>query len=175
MAYSFWSQPKKTPEAAAVAYLIDPERRTIEPFDYQPMVGFPGLFKSGLCLGWTYTSGDVLYVDDECLLRPAPACGGFVTRARPDGQPLFDKAVLVGAEFQTKQGWNTRPPWMTIEQARAEFVFLPRAEALAWFRARADQPAVKVNGEMIAPWADILKNLEGEPGGYEPSRAVQHF
>lgn len=174
MAYSFWSQPPKAP-APAVAYLIDPETRTIEPFEYQPMVGFPGLFKSGLCLGWTYTSGDVLYVDDECLLRKAPECGGFVAQARPDRQPLFDKAVLVGAEFQTKQGWSTRPPWMTIERARAEFRFLDRVEALAWFHDRAAEPAVKVNGEIVAPWADILKDLEGEPGSYQPSWAAQRF
>lgn len=156
----------------SVGYLIDPFLRQIRHIEYEPGDAFRAYLPNGLCIGWTYPNGDVLYVDDKGLLFPARA--GFRIRERRDGQPMMSRGVLVGREEEFADGrYTVHPPKMTIEQAQAEFTLLDRETALDWFRARADEPAVSVDGRAIAHWADILRNLLGEPGGYYPGKPVE--
>ena len=149
------------------AYLIDVAARQIRPIAYE--YGELSRHLGGsLCIAWVYHNGDVLYVDDEALLKPAgPAA--FRLRARPDGQPMMSNGVLTGRDMLDE----TLPPEHTVETLAAEIEWLTRDEALAWFRRQAEMPALTTRHgggpvEVHARWDHFLRNLLGEPGGYDP-------
>ena len=99
------------------AYLIDSESRTVTEIEYkrgelQKLVG-----------GWIETacvwdSGDVLYVDEEGLLKDPRFF--FRIPERPD-QPLAGNGVLVGREVNNTS--RTAPPTMTIEELIRKVTF----------------------------------------------------
>lgn len=145
------------------AYFINAADRRIEPIEYD-RGGFRHWLPGGICVAYVFPSRDVLYVDDECLNRPATVA--FRIRARPYAQPMMSSGILTGRDH----GDDTLPPRMTPDELAAELEWLDRDAALAWFRERADVPCVtsSLRGETIvhARWGDYLPNLLGEPGGY---------
>lgn len=154
-----------------IAYLINPSTQQITPFSYEVGQGFDQYLPGGMTVGWCYESGDILYVDDEGLLRPAEA--GFRIRSSLDGQPIMSKGILVGREIDLGDTYIVAPPTMTIAEAHDEFQFLSKDVLLEWFRAKANDPAISVSvsgqpTQIIAYWRDILRNLEGKAGGYQP-------
>ena len=92
-----------------------------------------------------------------------PPRGAPPTRARPDGQPMMSDGILTGRDH----GDTTLDPRMSLAELAAEIEWLELPDALAWFRAMAEQPAVTstLRGETIvhARWAEFLRNLEGGP------------
>jgi hypothetical protein len=88
-------------------------------------------------------SGDVLYVDEEGLLKPQT--GGFLFALRPD-QPLMGHGVLVGPELTNDEGEyigdaDVRTPIVLL---RRLVRFVDRAYIDAWGRANASEPAASV-------------------------------
>ena len=150
-------------------YLIDAANRRIEPLEYEYKTmreHLPG----GICVAQVFPNGDVLYVDDEALLRPATVA--FRIKCRPDGQPMMSNGILTGRDTLE----STAPPRFTPEQLLAEIEWLDLDVALDWFRERANTPAVtftafdqgQAHREVIANWSAMLANLEGREGGYKP-------
>ena len=149
-------------------YLIDPLTRTVSLTDAS-METMRKHLPGGLTVAWEYDNGDVLYVDDEGLLRPATMA--FRIRARKDGQPLMSRGVLCGPEPDPFVD-ATLPPGSTLAEIEAEVEWLTVDEALAWFRARAAQAAAtwedgRAAPEVLAVWDEFLRNLEGKRG-YRP-------
>lgn len=151
-------------------YLIDAGAREITPIDYEHGTmrkHLPG----GICIGYVFRNDDVLYVDDEALLRPATVA--FRIKRRHDGQPMMSNGILTGGDDNYS---GTLPPTFTIAQIQGEIEWLDLADALAWFRLKAAQPAVtgRWGGKpatVYARWADLLRNLEGGDG-YQPEKVV---
>ena len=146
-------------------YLVDAGKREIREIEYTYTTireHLPG----GICIAQVFPNGDVLYVDDEGLLKPAVVA--FRLHCRRDGQPMMSNAILTGPDDLD----DTLPPGMTPAELQASIQWLTVEEALAWFRAKADDPAVTITAgkrrDVIASWAQMLANLEGRPGGYRP-------
>jgi hypothetical protein len=145
------------------AYWIDAGKREIREIDYEVLHEH---FKGGIAIGATFDNGDVLYVDDEGLLRPATVA--FRIRSRGlDSQPMMSDGALSGRDdFEAVDGGyveTTLPPAMSIADLEAEIEWLTVEEALSWFRARVGAPSVTVNGEPVAIWGEHLSYLEGKP------------
>lgn len=148
------------------AYLIDATVRQITTFSYEKFEKFRTFLPGGICVGMKYPTGDVLYVDDEALLRKATVA--FRIRSRPDGQPMMSNGILTGRDDMN----TTLAPDMTREQIQGDIEWLDIPEALQWFRNKANSPALtsRHRGEATvqhASWADFLLNLEGGKG-YNP-------
>jgi hypothetical protein len=148
------------------AYLIDAAQREIRPIDYADGSYFRQYLPGGICIAWVYPNGDVLYVDDEGLLKPATCA--FHIKARPDGQPMMSNGILTGRDTDTL----TLPPEFTLAEIEVQIEWLTVEQALAWFRAQAGLPAISSQSpgrekRVHAVWADLLRNLEGDKG-YQP-------
>lgn len=152
------------------AYLIDAGRRQIEPIDYTYNT-MRNWLPGGICIAATFANGDVLYVDDEGLLKPAAVA--FRVKRRPDGQPMMSNGILTGRDNPDPRSTDTLPPTSTIAALAKEIEWLDVETALDWFRERAAAPAVKVTEtggsiEVVASWGAMLANLEGRVDGYHP-------
>lgn len=140
-------------------YLIDADARKITPivYEYNTMKEhLPG----GICVAQVFRNGDILYVDDEALLRPATVA--FRVKVRRDGQPMMSNAILTGPDDAV----GTAAPGMTIAELRAEIEWLTLGEAMDWFRSKGAEPAVVLTtnegSETLADWGEFTRNLEGQ-------------
>lgn len=148
-------------------YFVDAATRTIAPIDYTYKT-LRSYLPGGICIAQIFENGDVLYVDDEALLRPATVA--FRIRCRADGQPMMSNAILTGPDSRE----TTLPPGFRPADLEREIEWLSLDQALDWFRARASEPAVIETFKDVrivhAVWGDLLRNLEGQPDGYDPER-----
>jgi hypothetical protein len=105
-----------------VVYFIDSvnqviERRVIDvPSDMRKLIG--GYIE----LAYSYPNGDVLYVDEEGLLKNNPT--GFLFAYRQD-QPLVGNGVVCGKELEGNfpEGFITLEPETKLEKLRKEVKF----------------------------------------------------
>jgi hypothetical protein len=152
-------------------FFIDASRRIIEPFDYEYR-DLGRKIGGSITLGHVFPNKDVLYVEDEALLRPAEKA--FRIYARPDGQPMMSDGIVTGADsIDPDAKVGTLPPTFTLAELQNQIGWLTVEQALLWFRACADQPAVthRTDGQstVVAHWRDLLTNLEGGEG-YHPDQ-----
>lgn len=142
------------------AYVIDAVTRTISKLEYAQYTELWTHLPGGPCIGMVYPSGDVIYVDEVALLRPATVA--FRIKSREDGQPMMSNGVVTGRDDAN----TTLSPAMTIPELWQEIEWLDTADALDWFRAKGTTPAVVTEFSgvkvMHATWADLLGNLEGQ-------------
>jgi hypothetical protein len=155
------------------AYLIDATARTITPFDYERYGTFTDYLPGGLCIGHLFANEDVLYVDDLGLLRPAECA--FRIKGCLSGQPLMSNGILTGRDTTH----TTLPPTFSIAEMAEQIEWLTVDEALDWFRARQDQPAVASTTSdgtytVHAHWSDFVRSLEGRDG-YDPKSLGELF
>lgn len=149
---------------AMKGYLIDAKAREIRPIEYE--YGTMNQYlPGGICVAYVFPSGDVLYVDDEGLLRPAEVA--FRIKSRPDGQPMMSNGILTGRDSHE----TTFDPVLTPQELEREIEWMSVEDALAWFRKRASDPSVIMTTSdgtsILAHWQDLLDNLEGKIG-YQP-------
>lgn len=135
-------------------YWIDAAARTITEIEWTDKT-FRTMFPGGPTIGLVFPNRDVLYVDDEGLLHPATVA--FRLKHRADGQPMMSNGLLTGPD--SISGNITLPPRMTIEALANEIEWLTVDEALLWFRLVAATPAVTLNGQPVATWAEFLGYL----------------
>lgn len=142
-----------------IGYLIDSAARTIREveYDYSGPTGIStlaGFGRSGFCIGWRWDVGDVMYVDDEGLIKPAKSW--FRMNRRPDGQPYAGNGFVTGRDSAD----STEPPCMRPEDILAEITWLSDRQARAWLAARADQPAMTVTDgsgtKVVANWSSFV-------------------
>lgn len=140
-------------------YLIDAGNRQIKPIDYEYGT-MKDYLPGGICIAQVFRNGDVLYVDDEALLRPATVA--FRVKCRPDGQPMMSNGILTGRDTID----DTADPGMTPEEFLSEIEWLSIEDALKWFRAKGNDPAVVMTtaegSKTLTDWAEITCNLEGQ-------------
>ena len=101
--------------------------------------------------GWiecaaAFPNGDMLFVDEEGLLKPNEHFFRFAPRN--DGLPLAGNGVIIGREIATKDSWYNEEPKCTVEQVKEWVTFLDKSQAQAWGKANASEPAVSVTAVM---------------------------
>lgn len=143
------------------ALFVDAGTREIKSVEYGPEL-MRRCLPGGPTIACVFDTGDVLYVDDEGLLHPATVA--FRLKRRSDGQPMMSNGLLLGGD---DVHGGTLPCELTAERLIDEIEWLTVEEALAWFRARANEPAVTLNDQPVAMWQSLLDNLEGR-SGYRP-------
>ena len=80
------------------ALLIDVAARAVREVTWEKISDLHDLIGGYLTIGWQWhETGDVLFVDDEGLLRPQAHFFRFALRT--DGQPLAGNGVIVGREL----------------------------------------------------------------------------
>lgn len=102
-----------------IALLIDAQKKEISQVEYRSLEDLHKLLGGYIELAYAWPNGDVLYVDEEGLLKQPQRY--FRISVRPD-QPLGGNGVLVGPEIGDTS--NTEPPTMTVEQLRKLVRFL---------------------------------------------------
>lgn len=118
------------------ALWIESAAGEVREVEYQGLDDLKRMIGGWIEVAKVWDNGDVLYVDEEGLLK---ATAHFF---RLDGieQPLGGNGVVVGRE--TGDTTNTDPPTMTVEQLRGQVRFLSREQADAWSKGNASEPAV---------------------------------
>ena len=127
------------------AILIDPARRVVEEVEYDK-VGTLGKFVGGyITLAWQTEAGDVIYVDDEGMLKPQGAY--FRWTERPDEQPLAGKGILVGPETDHGDTYTIADPTMSVDEVTSKIIWLTREQVDAWGKANASEPMISITTE----------------------------
>jgi len=151
------------------AILIDAARREIREVDYEPHG--PRDVRTalecnapGICVGWAFTTGDILYVNDEGILHPARTF--FRWRPRPDGMPYVGNGLIVGREVEDfdNDTWYTENPEVTIEELRDCVEWIDRRQAAAWALEHADDPGQTITtfGHDGKPGETVVTTTMGE-------------
>src|SRR6185437_8151198 len=106
------------------AYLIDPTAQSISEVEYPNLAGLQRLINGPIELAFMWPTRDVLYVDEEGLLKPQSHF--FRLSLRQDGQPLAGIGVVVGCEqpANNPDGYITLPPQISLDALRSSVQFL---------------------------------------------------
>lgn len=120
----------------------------------------------GITVAWQRRNRDVIYVDDEGLLRPATA--GFRWKERPDRQPLLGFGLVGGPD--SDDGESTLDPRSTIAEIEAQVEWLTREQVIAAIKAMTGVPAVTAGPldksqprEVITTYDEFLQYLDPKP------------
>jgi hypothetical protein len=152
-------------------FFIDAMRRTITPWTYE----YSDMGKKlggSMTLGKIYPDGDALYLSDDGMLRKADRA--FRLKSEPDRQPFFSDGIVTGRDNNDPNAiLGTLPPRRGVAELAAEIIWLTVEEGLDWVRRRHAEPAVTFYSgdgtqKVLATWGDLLRNLEGQAGGYHP-------
>lgn len=106
-------------------YLIDSTKCKIEAVEFADLAGLQALVGGSIEGAYQWENGDVLYVDEEGLLKDQ-ILGFFAIPERPD-QPLAGNGMLVGREIEGEQypnGYTNLPPTMTLAELFGRVRFL---------------------------------------------------
>jgi hypothetical protein len=143
------SRTRATEDTNMQGYLIDPEAKTISAVEYN-YSNIAELIDCDLfCHGHSWPNGDVLFVDDNGLLKPQRHF--FRVRTRLDGQPLPGKGLVVGPDNAT----DSDPPGQSIDDLRRTIEWITREQFVAWAKAQT-RAAVTINGEAVTFWDEFI-------------------
>src|SRR6187399_2253097 len=98
----------------AKALWIDSKNRTITEVDCNGLEDMRKYVGGSICFAMSWNTGDVLYVDDEGLLKPQehffmlPGCQN----------PLAGDGLIVGPEVETEDRWWTENNIITISELK---------------------------------------------------------
>lgn len=127
------------------AILIDAAKREIREVEYNHTdTPIRSLIGGWIETAWSWPNGDVLYVDEEGLLKPQEHF--FLLSLRSDGQPLAGNGVLVGREVEddTTDGYHTEPPTITVDELRKLVRFIDRKYVNSWGAANSSEPMMTI-------------------------------
>lgn len=105
-------------DQARHGYLIDSTKGEVDPVTFADLTGLQKLVGGYIEAAFQWPNGDVLYVDEDGLLK-APT--RFFTIAERDDQPFAGNGVLVGREIDDTD--TTAPPVMSLHELRARVGF----------------------------------------------------
>ena len=136
------------------AFLIDPDKRTIEPVTLtRKPNALAEIYELLGCKTITVVHLDdhnAVYVDDESLLS-GPVYQFFGVKGI--GQPLAGRGLVVGID----EDGNDASPKQNLDQLRARLVFIERLYRDLWSVAPASNPRM---GELM-PLDDLTAQMEG--------------
>lgn len=129
------------------ALFIDAEKREIREVEYSTRGTASGAPTVGNYVGgwiepaYRWPSGDVLYVDEEGLLKPTMHF--FFCPFRPD-QPMAGNGLVVGREVEDDDvpgGYYTEDPAVTLDWLKRHIVWMSRDDFDRWAIAHAGEAA----------------------------------
>jgi hypothetical protein len=125
----------------SIAYLINSAKRTITEVTHNGLKDMQQLVGGHIEGAWMSPADDVLYVDEEGLLKPQEHF--FICLGRPDRQPLAGNGLFVGREILDRDGeWiGTADPSISIKAFTPFVQFVSRAYVDAWGKANASEPS----------------------------------
>lgn len=99
-----------------ICYLINPEKRTVEQVEYDGLADLQRMVGGSIEVAADLPFGDVLYVNEEGLLRSPQYFFHWITR---NDQLFAGNGVIVGQETDETGGVEgTDPPHMSLDLAR---------------------------------------------------------
>jgi hypothetical protein len=132
------------------AIFIDSEKRELREIDLPQREAMSDairkLLGGWLTTAWTWPNDDVLFVDDDALLKPTRYF--FRISTRSDGQPLGGHGVVVGHEIIDRGNgdWlGNADVGISIVDLRPLIDFLTREQAEAWFQGNASEPMITIS------------------------------
>lgn len=155
------------------ALLIDSAGREIREVEYDGSAGAGLKAIRQFIGGWIeavyqWPNGDVLYTDEEALLKPTMHF--FRLDLREGDQPLGGNGVVVGRELLNRQGdfLGNADVGVTAEEVRPHVQFLSREQVDAWGKANASEAASfftsigrdgSVEREVTGRWGEIIGRM----------------
>lgn len=129
------------------AILIDAAARTITAVEYEPskLLQFLQAAVGGYIeVAASWTDGDVLFVNEEGLLRPT----AHWFKLSGKDQPLNGNGIVVGPELEPDDDGvelGNAPPGITVDALSALVRFMSAHEVSAWAKANASDPAASMS------------------------------
>ncbi len=106
----------------AIAYFVNAAEQTVTQVEYETLDDMRKFIGGYICIAHAdHSTGDVLYVDDEGMLKNNLPVFAYIERL---DQLLFGNGLYVGREIETEDGgWTTLPPSKTLKQFHNEIAF----------------------------------------------------
>lgn len=148
------------------ALLIEPHTREIKEVEIDGYKGMLPFLPGGITFGGDTACGDVLYVDEEALLRPITCA--FRWKALDVEQPYVSRGLLVGRETRNpeKQETVTLDVMTSIQELRERVEWMTVDQALQWFANNGNEPAVSLTNSfgttVLATNRDFLATMQPE-------------
>ena len=160
----------------AKAWLINAAKREVREVAWENVRDMHDLIGGYIEAAARLPNDDVLYVDEEGLLKQQTDF--FLFALRPD-QPLCGNGLIVGPETYDEEGEfvRTEDPATPVEVIRRMVRFVDRAWVESWGRANASEPASYVTTlgpggpqtEVIARWGQVIADVPKPPEPEEPA------
>ena len=128
------SEPVRVTNGKRHALFINAPYRTVLEVEIDSLDDMQKLIGGYIEAAYQWENGDVLYVDEEGLLKVQDYFFAL-PEERPD-QPFAGNGVLVGREEEGPQfagGYTTHPPAITADELKAKIVWLSADEVRARF------------------------------------------
>jgi hypothetical protein len=127
------------------ALVIDSEKRQVRRATFVSVKDIRDLIgcgQDGFCVGWHWSNGEVLYVDDAGLLKPTLK-HYFRIKDRIDGQPYAGNGLIVGREISDVEGNMVRHDRISFTIAGVERMieWLTRSDFVRWVISQGDTPS----------------------------------
>lgn len=135
------------------AISINSATQTVRVVEYNGLSDLQRLVGGSIEVAYQWPNGDVLYVDEEGLLKPQEH---FFLLAERSDQPLAGDGVIVGAEQETEAGYVTLPPTFTVPEVLAKLRFLTRSQVDSWAKANASDAAIVIGGSGPDGWSEAV-------------------
>lgn len=114
-------------------------------------------YVGSICIGKTYRNGDVLYVNDDGLLKPNKYF--FMVTGQP--QPLSGDGIVVGPEVELEDDkWYNRDVISSVKQLGIHFLTIE--DVRKWGQDNADVPSVSINGVALEYYGETIKRATGD-------------
>ena len=107
----------------AKAYFVNSANQTVTEVEYETLDDMRRFIGGYICIASVdHSTGDVLYVDDEGMLKENLPVFAYMERL---DQLLYGNGLYVGREIETDsgKGYTTLPPTKTLKQFRNEIAF----------------------------------------------------
>lgn len=121
-----------------IAYWINATTKTIEQIEWAVIEDLHKLIGGYLEVNKMWPSRDVLYCDEEYLMKTHRDDAWFLIAGKE--QPIGGNGAVVGPEHEREdESWTTLDPVITLDQLRAEVTFLEPAQVAAWAKANSSE------------------------------------
>jgi len=141
------------------AFLIDSAARKITEVEYELGDVSRLIGGDGICLGFRFRNGDLLYVDDKGLLKPQEHF--FWISDRTD-QPLAGNGLVAGPDRLDE----TLDVQMSYDTLKAKVTFIDREGVDMWTEGLPlNIPGTTLNGRLITTLKETFQSIP-RPDGY---------
>ena len=112
-------------------------------------------YVKSICIGKVYRNGDILYVDDDGLLKPNKYF--FMVK----DTPISGDGIVVGPEVERENdSWYNKDVITSVKALGVTFMSVE--EVRQWGIDHADVPAVSINGVVMEYYGPLIRRAIGD-------------